>query len=407
MSTKPVLSANILFAGIGCQERGIENAELFDFKVNCISEINEKSVLSYAAIHNGMTPEMVETYDYPSVETMVADMERLNLGYTGTEEKAVDWHKVSKEMLQKYWLACKLSNNLGDIKAIESLPYADLWTCSFPCTDVSLAGAMKGLNPDSETRSSLLWDCVRLLKKAKEDDKLPKFILIENVKNLVGRKFISDFYNLRDVFEELGFNAYWDILNASGCGIPQTRQRVFLLLINQAIDTNTFTFPVSFECENHFIDLLQRDADESFLVSADTVKRVIRLKNSDTALCYDASMLGMEEGSREYDSFCPTLTARDYKDPRYININAIEAYDTNQPVKTPPKLRKMTPCEYYRLMGMEFEDCESAAALGVSNKDLYMQAGNGIVTNCVTLIMEHLYKAIYDETYYCSDENRL
>jgi len=76
------------------------------------------------------------------------------------------------------------SNNI-DISKIEELPYADLWTCSFPCTDISVCGKMKGLNPDSGTRSSLLWENIRLLKKAKDSNSLPKYIMFENVKNLV------------------------------------------------------------------------------------------------------------------------------------------------------------------------------------------------------------------------------
>ena len=73
--------------------------------------------------------------------------------------------------------------------------------------------------------------------------------------------------------------------------------------------------------------------------------------------------------------------------------------------KSKYRVRKLTPTECWKLMGLTADDCEKARAVGVSNSQLYRQAGNGIVTNCVELLMEHLYKAQYDETYKCTDEN--
>lgn len=73
--------------------------------------------------------------------------------------------------------------------------------------------------------------------------------------------------------------------------------------------------------------------------------------------------------------------------------------------KSKYRVRKLTPTECWKLMGLTADDCEKAKAVGVSNSQLYRQAGNGIVTNCVELLMEHLYKAQYDETYKCTDEN--
>lgn len=68
------------------------------------------------------------------------------------------------------------------------------------------------------------------------------------------------------------------------------------------------------------------------------------------------------------------------------------------------RIRKLTPRECYRLMGLTFEDCDKAAELGVADTHLYKQAGNGIITNCCTLLAEHLYKAQYDDEYVCTDE---
>ena len=69
------------------------------------------------------------------------------------------------------------------------------------------------------------------------------------------------------------------------------------------------------------------------------------------------------------------------------------------------RIRKLTPRECWKLMGLTFEDCDKATAAGVSNTQLYKQAGNGIITNCVELLFEHLYKAQYDSDFECYDEN--
>ena len=194
------------------------------------SDTNKDAVVSYAAVHCGLTKEMIESYsDYPSREEMAVYLKAINLGYEPEKNKSYDWDKLARRKsndIEKYWLACKLSNNLGDISKIEKLPYADLWTGSFPCTDISLAGKMKGLSPSDSTRSSLLWENIRLLKTAKDDGTLPKYIMFENVKNLVGKKFINDFNNLLSVLDELGFNSYWKVLNAKNCGVPQNREKV-------------------------------------------------------------------------------------------------------------------------------------------------------------------------------------
>ena len=245
------LTANILFSGIGCQERGFINSGVFNIEVLTTSEINKESVLSYAAIHCGITNKMIDTYkDYPSREDMAQYLTDINLGYNPEKNKSFNWFKLIKSKnkdLEKYWLACKLSHNLGDITKIEDLPYADLWTVSFPCQSISVAGKMKGLKPDSGTRSSLLWNNIKLLSKAKDNNKLPKYIMFENVKNLVSKKFIDDFNDLLEVLDELGFNSYWSVLNGKDCGIPQSRERVFVISIRKDIDNGNYVFPKPFD----------------------------------------------------------------------------------------------------------------------------------------------------------------
>lgn len=540
---KVKLTANILFSGIGCQERGFEDSGLFDIEVLNTSDINKESVLSYAAIHCGMTNEMVEKYDdYPSREEMAQYLTDINLGYEPEKNKKFDWFKLSKKKtndIEKYWLACKLTNNLGDISRIDELPYADFWTCSFPCTDISVAGKMKGLDPDSGTRSSLLWENIKLLKKAKDNNTLPKYIMVENVKNLVSKKFIEHFNNLISVFDDLGFNTYWSVLNGKDCGVPQNRERVFVIAIRKDIDNGTFDFPKPFDTGIRLKDVLEESVDEKYYLSEVATRKFklfseskgsdikvagylnpdknvqdrVRVLDTDGVLqglratdykypvkivsgidksikdtqmieyancitsredrgvsnrksegtavleqigqLYGTKREPNPQAGRVYSSEClsPTLDTcsggnrmpkvveaklshAEWKQQMYerfiedtdgevsgVITNQSQTFGYRPPMKGFSKtlraeandtgivenfrIRKLTPRECYRLMGLTFEDCDKAKTIGVADTHLYKQAGNGIITNCCELLAEHLYKAQYDNTYVCTDEKMI
>lgn len=479
MREKVKLTANILFSGIGCQERGFRDSGLFDIEVINTSDINKESVLSYAAIHCGMTNEMVNTYtDYPSREEMAQYLTDINLGYEPEKNKYFDWFKLIKKKkkdLEKYWLACKLTHNLGDITKIEDLPYADFWTVSFPCQSISVAGKMKGLKPDSGTRSSLLWDNIRLLSKAKENNKLPQYIMFENVKNLVSKKFIDDFNDLLDVLDELGFNSYWSVINGKDCGIPQSRERVFVISIRKDIDNGKYGFPVPFDTGIRLKDVLEDQVDERYYLSDEKVQEFLKTMDL-SQFCKEDNELHQlgyindynGDANRIYsDNVARTLKSeaggggaktgwyvygvdKSVNKPHVLeNANCITSredrgvsnrkaegtailetpdisycLDANYWKGTTPeqyinkkrrqlifedisqfiRIRKLTPRECWTLMGLTFEDCDKASEIGVADTHLYKQAGNGIITNCCALLAEHLYKAQYDNTYICTDE---
>lgn len=272
-----------LCSGIGCQERGIQNTNCFDQEMVATSEINKDAVVSYAAIHCGLTNEMVDSYDaYPSVDEMKQYLADINLGYEPEKDKKYDWFRNGKKFEQnvrKYWLACKLSKNLGDVSKVEKLPESDLWTLSFPCTDVSVAGKLKGLNPDDKTRSSLIWQTIRLLEVAKEHNELPQYMLLENVKNLVGKKFIKDFEVFNNLIEDFGYNVYWKVINGKDTGVPQNRERVFAVYIRKDIDTHDFTFPIPFDNGLRLKDVLEDGVDEKYYINTqkahDLIQRLI------------------------------------------------------------------------------------------------------------------------------------
>lgn len=280
---KVKLSANVLFSGLGCQERGIKDTNLFDLDVVCTSDIDKDVIVSYAALHCGLTKEMIKEYkDYPTREEMIKDLSDRNIGYDFKKNKPYNWSRFLKkpknlksDMLKKYWLAMKLSNNLGDISGIQELPYADLWTVSFPCTDISISGQMKGLSQDSNTRSSLLWQQIRLLKTSIDKNEAPKYLMFENVKNLVSKKFINDFNDLLSVLDELGYNSYWEVINAKNCGIPQNRERVFVICIRKDIDKKQMTFPKPFDNGLRLKDVLDDIVDEKYYINNDKADKLI------------------------------------------------------------------------------------------------------------------------------------
>lgn len=225
---------------------------------------------------------MIDTYPFPPLDEMRADLENLNLGYVPEKDIFYDWRKGGAKFernIKKYWLACKLSNNLGDVSRIEELPEADVWFLSFPCQSISISGKMKGMKPDSGTRSSLVWQTIRLLQLAKDNGILPNFLFLENVKNLVGNKFLKDFETFNELVEEFGYNVYYRVINAKDTGIPQNRERVFAVYIQKDIDTGELTWPIPFDNGLRLKDMLDDVVDESYFINTpkaqDLVQRLL------------------------------------------------------------------------------------------------------------------------------------
>ena len=409
------LTVNTFFSGIGCQERGFENSGVFDIEVLSTSDIAKESTVSYAAIHNGLTPELIQSYqDFPTANEMADYLEKIDLGYDPMTDKHYDWHRLvttpnNVEILAKYYLASVLSKNVGNISRIESLPYADLWFCSFPYTDISQAGKMRGLCQGSGTRSSLLWENIRLLREAIKRNEAPKYLMIENVKNLVSSKFKADFLVLLDILKELGYNSYWNILDGKTCGVPQSRPRVFVVSIRGDIDKGTFMFPRPYSCPYVIKDMLDPKFDKKYYLS-DKIQSRFKLtdpsfsKSVIGTTAPEFRTIGQRDVVYQQDGIMGALVATDYKQPKQILDIPMDAvtYDTSK-----VRIRKIMPREAARFMGFTFDDCDRAQRMGVSDGKLYEQFGNGIITNCVKLIAQHLYKAQYDNSYICEDETHL
>lgn len=201
-------------------------------------------------------------------------LERLNIPH-----EIVGISEIDKYAIKSYEAIYGATRNYGDISKVAKLDYADLWTYGFPCQDISQAGHQAGIIK-GETRSGLLYEVERLLSVAAEHGELPKYLILENVKNLVGKKFIKQFEAWLAWLDELGYNSYWQVINAKDCGIPQNRERVFAVSIRKDIDIG-FAFPQPQILQCSMDDFLEENVEEKYFLSdaflKDAEERSIRM----------------------------------------------------------------------------------------------------------------------------------
>lgn len=270
-----MLKVNELFSGIGAQSAALKRLGI-DFEVVATADTDKDALVSYAALHCKVPTE----YEYPAATYMADYLAERNIGYDFEKNKPYDWHRLiskktgkASERLKKYYLSCIISKNRGDVRKIEKLEYADFWTYSFPCQDTSVAGKQAGI--EKHTRSGLLYEVGRLLNVSAEHGELPKYLMLENVKNLVGKKFKQQFEDWLEFLEQLGYNNYWQVLNAKNYGIPQNRERVFGISIRKDVDTGDFSFPKGFDNGLRLKDFLEDEVDEKFYISQEKTEKLI------------------------------------------------------------------------------------------------------------------------------------
>jgi DNA (cytosine-5)-methyltransferase 1 len=420
--------------------------------------------------------------------------QRKALERLGIPHEVVGICEIDKYAIQSYEAIFGETKNYGDICTAERLDYADLWTYSFPCQDISVAGKQQGINEN--TRSGLLYQVQRLLEVAKREKTLPKYLLLENVKNLVGKQFKEQFFEWIYYLSELGYDTYWQVLNAKNYGIPQNRERVFAISIRKDLN-QTFEFPQTEELKIRLKDVLEDEVEEKFYLSNEKIHKI------------QTSNFAQERKMIQESNVCSTLLARYYKDPKCVKVreatkkgyaeatigDSINIEHPNsqtrrgrvgrgvaQTLTTSPhqvvlepkiqqvgnymdttsfggnpqcgrvynsegisptlntmqggdrqpkivigstqknayigdgemsptltsamgmggghvpmvgfediRIRKLTPLECWRLMGFDDEDFYKAQKSGVSNSQLYKQAGNSIVVNVLEKIFKNLF----------------
>ena len=319
-------------------------------------------------------------------------LENLNISH-----EIVGISEIDKYAIKSYEAIYGETKNYGDISKVEKLDYADLWTYGFPCQDISVAGKGAGI-VKGKTRSGLLYEVERLLLESQKANELPKYLIMENVKNLVGKHFITDFERWLEFLKYLGYMNYWEVLDAKDYGIPQHRERVFCVSI---LGKQKFEFPEKQPLTLKLNDLLEEKVDEKFYLSQDQI----------TKICF--STFNSQVSRIQDKNYCDTLCARDYKGPLCIKQirkystpkrenSRFRVFDTNgispticseQGGNTQPHIkenvRRLIPKEYWRLMGFDDASFEKAEKV-CSNTRLYKQAGNSIVVNVVESILKNL-----------------
>lgn len=200
-------------------------------------------------------------------------MEEIGGGY-----RLVNYCEIDDYASKSYSLVHNVNEklNLWDVTKIDTtkLPKdIDFITHGSPCQDFSLAGRQAGGDEGSGTRSSLMYETVRIVK-----DVMPKIVVWENVKNVLSKKHVHNFNSYIDTMSEIGYNSYYKVLNAKDYGIPQNRERIFVVSIRKDIDDGNFKFPEPMELKLRLKDMLEDDVDESYYLSEDKISRIAHWK---------------------------------------------------------------------------------------------------------------------------------
>lgn len=323
-----------LFSGIGAYEKALENLNI-DYNLIGFSEINPHAVKSYCSIHQ-------------------VD-ESLNLG----DITSIDISNINSKI--------------------------DLLTYSFPCQDISLAGKRIGLiNKDgSKTRSGLFFEALKII-----EEKKPKVAIAENVKGLVTKRFKTQFDIVLKSLEEAGYNNYWKVLNSKDYGVPQNRERVFIVSVRKDIDNGEFSFPEPLQLSKRLAEVLESQAEDKYYLPKEKVDTMIRFSNLPKS-AYELEQVGYintynGDANRVYN----TNLARTLKAEAGGGGAKTGWYEI-----TSNMVRKLTPKECFRLMGFSDEDYEKAALFNTVT-NLYKQAGNSVVVDVLYYIFKNLYKSI-------------
>lgn len=363
-----------------------------------------------------------------------------NLGIEFTS----DISEIDKYAIDAYNQIHGQTKNFGDICNIkeDELPGYDLITYSSPCQDFSVAGKMKGGQKGSGTRSSLLWECERIISAVK-----PKYLLMENVKNLVGKKFKPCFDAWLQTLDELGYNNYWHVLNAKDYGVPQNRERVFVVSIRKDLN-QTYMFPEPLPLTLKLKDLLETEVDEKYYLPQEKVEKLALNLNKDVSNTIRCGGGGSLDGKHTWDVVIVASRGRNPENPssreaglpteQRMEVNSSGVSNTLTTVQKDnlvlqignifdteffggnpqagriydakglspcldtmgggnrqPKvledgirIRKLTPKECWRLMGVKDEQYDRLH--GISKTQLYKMAGNSIVVDVLMAIFKNL-----------------
>lgn len=290
-----------LFGGYGSQALALKYLGV-DFEYWKLCEWAVRSIQAYKDIH---FPNDNIDYSKDLTKEQIIDI-LYKLGISQDYNKPMNLEQVKRlneDNLRKIYNNIKITNNLVDIQQVkgEDLDIKDtniyiyILTYSFPCQDLSLAGKGKGMS-DTSTRSGLLWEVERILTECKEK---PQVLLMENVPMVHSVDNLNDFNKWKDKLEELGYKNYFQDLIATDYGIPQTRNRCFMVSI---LGEYNYTFPKPIPLKLKLKDLLEEEVDEKYYLSKKQLEDIQHWNS------YEKPLENMNKTEKSQCS--PTLTTR-------------------------------------------------------------------------------------------------
>lgn len=354
-------------------------------------------------------------------------LERLGIDY-----EIADYVEIDKYAVKSFNAIHNTNFEPQDITQWDKDIEVDLVMHGSPCQDFSLAGLQAGGDEGSGTRSSLMYETIRIVKKLK-----PKYVVWENVKNLLSKKHRHNFDSYLEIMESLGYKNYYQVLNAKDYGIPQNRERVFTISIRNndlivrgslqehasirndgicptltsAMGMGGGQFPIIYKKSVNFVfpekqelklklkDMLEDNVDEKYYLSDKMINYCMGVNQKESKFPRKerflqsldmtnnremATTISTNAGNRPVDNFI--IDNRNMKEKlcdKLIEENKVKENDL--------RIRKLTPKECWRLMGFDDEDFDKASKVN-SNTQLYKQAGNSIVVNVLMAIFNELFK---------------
>jgi len=391
-----------MFAGIGSQYQALKNLgvnvehhKIVEWQVNSIQAYNDIHVQDYTNYAKDKSKEEV-------IDFLVSKGISLDYNEPASADKL---KKKPIEWLSQVYNNIVATNNLvnimnvkgKDLEIKETSKFDYILTYSFPCQDLSLAGKGNGMSKGSGTRSGLLWEIERILNEIKNSGgNLPQVLLMENVPEAIGTNHWNDFALWEQYLTSLGYSNHFKILNAKDFGVPQNRERVFMV---STIGQNVYEFPQKQELTIKLKDVLEKNVDEKYYLSDEKIQAISQWKAQQDPL------ENMENIERT--GLSPTLTARGAGEEHSgmvlvkeisnaIRVGGRGSTDRHEwdlvPIQedTKTRIRKLTPRECYRLMGFSDEAFDRAQA-NQTNTALYHQAGDSIVVNVLMGIFKQMF----------------
>lgn len=374
----PKLRVFEAFSGIGAQSAALKQLGI-KYEIVGTSDWFINAIIAYDALH---CSDMEIDFRVPSYEEQLEELGK----YTFSIDSQTPLKSLSSlkpTTLKKLYVAHKRSKNFGSITDIDAygLPDIDLLVYSFPCQDLSTGGNGNGMSRDSGTRSSMIWHIGHILKTLSKQDRLPKYLLMENVPAIGSERYKKDFGKWKALLRRLGYtNDRTFILDASKFGVPQERRRLFMVShIGDRL--------------NVFKKIPQKEWDGN-------IEAFLRFNYSDPKLRKEA-----EEASLNLTPSRQIMWRINGRTPPYTELihtitcnmdrtqtAALFKYKKN-------KIRRLTIREAFLLMGFSEEDYEKVDKLGFSYRQENKLIGNAIVVSVLT----EIFRSMFTGTEYLPD----